>query len=93
MDKGKTNDNPFFPEPAIIANPERTQVGGNHYTKHKIQPFDVIVDYDLDFFEASAVKYLLRYRDKNGLEDLKKAQHYVNMLVARAEGNEEWLKA
>jgi Protein of unknwon function (DUF3310) len=76
----------------IIA-PERRQVGGTHYNSHAIQPFDVIVAYGMDFFEGSAVKYLMRYKDKNGVEDLEKARHYIDILIAREKGVEEWWKA
>lgn len=61
------------------------QVGGAHYIKYKIQPWDIIDCYGLSFYEGSALKYLLRYRDKNGVEDLKKARHYIDALIAKAE--------
>jgi hypothetical protein len=59
------------------------QVGGNHYEKMGISPIDVITANGLDFFEGSALKYLLRYRDKNGVEDLKKAIWYIEYLINR----------
>lgn len=59
------------------------QVGGNHYKKHSIQPFDVIDEYDLDFYGGNVLKYLLRYKDKNGVEDLNKAQHYLAKLIEK----------
>lgn len=61
------------------------QVGGDHYSKHSIQPIDIIDEYGLDFFSGNALKYLLRYKDKNGVEDLKKAQHYLDLLIERYE--------
>lgn len=61
------------------------QVGGEHYVKYAIQPFDIIDCYGLSFYEGSALKYLLRHRDKNGVEDLKKARHYLDVLIAKAE--------
>lgn len=63
------------------------QVGGAHYIKYAIQPWDIIDCYGLSFYEGSALKYLLRYRDKNGVEDLKKARHYIDALIAKAEGS------
>lgn len=63
------------------------QVGGNHYTKFKIQPWAVIDEYGLDFYEGSALKYLLRHRHKNGVEDLKKCRHYLDRLIERAESD------
>lgn len=59
------------------------QVGGDHYKKHAIQPWDVIEDYELDFFEGNALKYLLRQKN-NRLEDLQKAIHYLEKAVERA---------
>ena len=54
------------------------QIGGNHYKQHPIQPWDIIEEYNLDFFLGNAIKYILRHPDKGGLEDLKKAQHYLS---------------
>ena len=56
------------------------QVGGDHYEKHSIQPWDIIDEYNLDFYTGNIIKYLLR--DKGAkLEDLKKAQHYLTKLI------------
>lgn len=62
---------------------QKKQVGGDHYAKHSIQPWDIIDAYGLDFYEGNAVKYLLRYKDKNGVEDLKKAIHYIEKIIER----------
>lgn len=59
------------------------QVGGVHYAKHVIQPWDVIEEYGLDFWAGNALKYLLRYQDKGGVEDLRKAVHYIEYLIER----------
>lgn len=61
------------------------QVGGNHYRKYKIQPWDVIDEYGLDFYAGNALKYLLRDK-KDRLEDLKKARHYLDKLIEVEEG-------
>lgn len=61
------------------------QVGGDHYAKRKIQPWDVIEEYNLDFWLGNVIKYVLRARDKNGLEDLRKAQHYLAYRIELAE--------
>ena len=45
---------------------KKQQVGGDHYSKHSIQPFDIIDEYNLDYYEGAALKYLLRHKDKNG---------------------------
>lgn len=58
-----------------------TQIGGNHYKKQIIQPWDFIIANDLGFLEGNVIKYVTRYKSKNGLEDLKKAQHYLQKLI------------
>lgn len=60
---------------------KRKQVGGDHYNRFSIQPFDIIRCYSLDYFEGNALKYLLRYKYKNGLEDLEKAKHYLEEII------------
>jgi len=56
------------------------QVSGSHY-KSSIQPWDYIIAHDLNYLEGNIIKYITRHRDKNGLEDLKKAQHYLEKLI------------
>lgn len=65
--------------------PTDTQVGGDHYAKNKIQPIDFILANNLGWCEANAVKYLTRWKNKNGLEDLRKAKHYIELLIERVE--------
>jgi hypothetical protein len=60
---------------------KRKQVGGDHYSKMNIQPIDFITQNNLSFIQGNIIKYICRYKDKNGLQDLKKAQHYMNMLL------------
>ena len=57
------------------------QVGGNHYESLPIQPTDYIHHNGLGFIAGNIVKYVTRYKFKNGLEDLRKAQHYLNQLI------------
>ena len=59
---------------------KRKQIGGNHYAKHTIQPWDIIREYELDFFEGSCISYILR-RKNNRLEDLQKAAHYLEECI------------
>ena len=58
-----------------------TQIGGEHYSKNKIQPIDYILANDMDFVSGNIIKYVTRYKHKNGLEDLKKAKHYLEILI------------
>ncbi len=64
------------------------QVGGDHYSRHKIQPFDIIDEYGLDFYEGNALKYLLRHKTSR-VEDLEKAVHYLEKCIERAKAAAE----
>jgi hypothetical protein len=57
------------------------QVAGGHYKEKKIQPWDYIAANNLGFFEGNVVKYITRYREKGGVEDLRKARHYLDKLI------------
>lgn len=57
------------------------QVGGNHYSKKSIQPWDYIVSNNMGYLAGNIIKYVSRYKDKNGVEDLKKAMHYLEKLI------------
>jgi hypothetical protein len=57
------------------------QVGGAHYRDKGIQPIIYIHANNLGFCEANVVKYVTRWRDKNGVADLKKAIHYLELLI------------
>ena len=51
-----------------------------HYVM-KIQPVEFIVKNDIPFREGNIIKYVCRHRDKGGIDDLLKAQHYLDMLI------------
>ena len=57
------------------------QISGNHYKDMKIQPIEYIHGNKLGWCEGNVVKYISRWRHKNGLEDLKKVKHYVDLLI------------
>ena len=57
------------------------QVAGSHYKKQVIQPWDYIAANNIGYFEGNIIKYISRWRDKNGLEDLRKARHYLDKLI------------
>ena len=57
------------------------QIGGSHYRDKGIQPIIYIHANDLGFCEGNVVKYVTRWRDKNGVADLKKAIHYLELLI------------
>lgn len=65
------------------------QVGGGHYKSMKIQPVDFITANNIGYVEGNIIKYVCRYKNKNGVEDLKKAQHYLQMLIEQEEKTKE----
>jgi hypothetical protein len=56
------------------------------YAQYGIQPIDYIFENNLDFFQGSVVKYITRHKDKDGLEDVKKAMHFCILLAEREYG-------
>lgn len=59
----------------------QVQEGGSHYKDMKIQPIQFIHANKIPFLEANVIKYISRWKQKNGIEDLKKAKHYIEMLI------------
>lgn len=57
------------------------QVGGKHYKNFAIQPVEFIHKNNLGFIVGNIIKYICRYKDKNGIEDLQKAKHYIDILI------------
>jgi hypothetical protein len=56
--------------------------GGNHYKQFKgFEPWDVITAWNLGYLEGTALKYIARWKDKNGIEDLKKAIHFLQKKI------------
>ena len=57
------------------------QVGGDHYKGMAIQPAEYIYANALGYFEGNVIKYVSRWRKKNGMQDLEKAKHYIELLI------------
>lgn len=57
-----------------------------HYNMGTIQVLDYIMDQGFDFVEGNVIKYVSRYKYKNGVEDLKKARFYLDKLIEREAG-------
>lgn len=57
------------------------QIGGNHYKTDGEEHWDRVARLGLDYFQAAATKYIERWRLKNGIEDLKKARHYLDKYI------------
>lgn len=65
----------------IIDNPLDYQIAGDHYKGMAIQPVKFIHANNIPFCEASAIKYLCRWRAKGGKKDLLKAKHFIDILI------------
>lgn len=61
----------------------------SHYAGDGLDVFDIVDAFHLDFFEGNAVKYILRWRKKHGMDDLLKARHYLDEVIARAAQGEK----
>lgn len=57
------------------------QVAGSHYKDLPIQPVEYIYANALGYFEGNVIKYVSRWRKKNGIADLEKAKHYIELLI------------
>lgn len=90
----KTPEWPAVPGPLVSAKNEvqlkewaisrdinAIQYGGKHYKDKAIQPWDYVIANNLGYLEGSIIKYVSRYQDKNGLEDLHKARHFLDKLI------------
>ena len=58
-----------------------TQVGGAHYKDCPIQPVEYIHANKVGYFEGNVIKYVTRWKAKGGLDDLRKARHYLDLLI------------
>lgn len=56
------------------------QIGGTHY-KMAIEPWDYIVANEIGYLEGNVIKYVSRWKAKGGVEDLRKARHYLDKLI------------
>lgn len=65
----------------LVPTANAVQVGGTHYKDKTLQPWDAIIIWKMGFLDGNALKYLVRFRDKGGVEDLKKARHYIDKLI------------
>ena len=74
-------ENYQYLEGSATVNALKEQVGGNHYSKLAIQPVTYINANGLSYLQGNVIKYVTRYKDKNGLQDLEKAKHYIDMLI------------
>lgn len=59
------------------------QEGGSHYKMSEgvLEHWDIVAQHELSYFQGNITKYVMRYKKKNGIEDLKKARHYLDKLI------------
>ena len=69
----------MFPESETSA--LDVQVAGDHYKTLAIQPVEYIHANKIGYFEGNVIKYVSRWRSKNGIKDLEKAKHYIELLI------------
>ena len=67
----------------------KQQTGGSHYQGLAITPIEYAMKNHLDACQFSVVKYITRFRDKNGLEDLKKAKYFIEIIINSEYGESE----
>ncbi len=64
---------------------KQRQEGGDHYRSLPLQPIEYILKNELGFCEGNVIKYVSRWQSKGGIEDLRKARHYLDLLIASIE--------
>lgn len=57
------------------------QEGGTHYKEMAIQPVEYITKNNIPYLEGNVIKYVTRHRSKGGSEDIKKAIHYLELIL------------
>lgn len=77
-----------------MSNVNKTQVGGTHYKTEGMAHWDLVDQHDVGYLAGCCTKYLTRFRKKHGVQDLQKAQHYIEKMIeargkyaGRAEGD------
>ena len=68
--------------------PQERQIGGSHYKDFFIQHYEFIAKNDLSFFQGNVVKYVCRYKLKNGIQDLEKIIHYCELEIKKLQDTE-----
>ncbi len=79
IDKSESYCGKCFPK--VNKKPLDEQAGGDHYKKYIIQPIEYCMVNKLNACQANIIKYATRYKDKNGVEDLLKIKHYVDIIL------------
>lgn len=77
------------PGPADHLPALKRQVGGDHYKKMKIQPAEYNHANNIGFLEGEAISYISRWKDKNGIPDIQKAIHVLEILIQLEEAKQK----
>ena len=64
-----------------LSKASKKQIGGSHYLGYEIQPVEFLIKNNVGFVEGNIIKYVLRFKEKGGVDDLRKAQHYIELLI------------
>lgn len=72
-----------------MSNPYHTQVGGDHYTEYPVQLAEFLIRNEVPWAVGEVFAHVLRYREKHGVEDLRKAAHYIEMLIYEESNNHD----
>lgn len=65
------------------------QIGGTHYQTGGLEHWDIVNIFQLDYFQGNITKYVFRHKKKNGIQDLKKAQHYLQKYIEILEDEQQ----
>lgn len=74
------------------SSPLEVQVGGGHYKDLAIQPVEYVHKNNMNFIQGCVVKYITRYKNKNGKQDLEKIKHFVDLLIELEYGDQDGSK-
>ena len=59
----------------------QSEVAGSHYEKLNVEPVILFREFNLNWFQGEIIKYVSRFKNKNGLQDLNKASHIAQMAI------------
>lgn len=65
----------------VVDSANQRQVGGAHYGLGARQHWDLVVEFEWDYFQGQITKYVMRHKKKHGVQDLEKAQHFLEKYI------------